>query len=413
MIEGVPSGMSENKAYQRHLKRVVVGAVHRWSVVVPPEFESLCRRELETLGLAAAGSGEGIVEFSGKLRDCYAANLHLRTASRVFCSLDPFRAGIAEELRRCGSAVPWELWLNPRIPVRLEVHVRHSRIEHEGLVGEMVLSGLRKRFRERGFPVPDEWRPPPVPAEVSPEDARDSWRQRIYVHLRNNHCVISLDTSGHHLHKRGYRLRHGGAPLRETIAAAVLYRVGWNGSLPLVDGMCGAGTLAIEAALMARNLPPGLTRPFLFQHWPSYGKATWEYLCRKAREGSLERKPGPLVALDRDPDVIETARENASRAGVADDVLWECRDFFSFRPGERGLRPGLLLLNPPYGRRLRDGGESLYRELGAHLREHFRGWQAAVLAPSLPVAGRMKIHPMRFWKIEHGGLPVVVGMARI
>jgi len=120
-----------------------------------------------------------------------------------------------------------------------------------------------------------------------------------------------------------------------------------------------------------------------------------------------------MVALDRDPGAIEMARENASRAGVAADLHWECRDFFSFRPEDRGLPPGWLILNPPYGKRLRDGGESLYRELGVHLREHFRGWQAAVLAPALPVAGKMKIRPLRFWKIEHGGLPVVVGMARI
>jgi 23S rRNA G2445 N2-methylase RlmL len=204
-----------------------------------------------------------------------------------------------------------------------------------------------------------------------------------------------------------------GAPIRETLAAALLLKTGWKGDTPLVDGMTGSGTFPIEAALLARRLPPGLLRPFLFQAWPSFGEKTWNYLMRKAVENSLDKAPRPIIGMDIDPEAVKTARENAGRAGVSEDIAWEKMDFFGFRPREHSISPGLLVLNPPYGLRLEMETNKLYPEIGNHLRAHYRGWKVVILAPDRTHGARMNVPSLRFWKIVHGGLPIVAAMGRI
>jgi 23S rRNA G2445 N2-methylase RlmL len=250
--------------------------------------------------------------------------------------------------------------------------------------------------------------------EAQPEGktAREP-EQRILVHITDNRCVISLDTTGTHLHQRGYRTHHMGAPIRETLAAALLLKSGWRGESTLLDGMSGSGTFPIEAALLARRLPPGLLRPFLFQAWPSFGEKTWNYLLKKAREGALDRAPRPIIGMDIDPEAVKTARGNGQRAGVSEDITWERMDFFDFKPREHSVSPGLLVLNPPYGLRLEGQAAKLYPEIGNHLRAHYRGWKVAILAPDRTHGARMNISSLRFWKIVHGGLPIVAAMGRV
>ena len=276
---------------------------------------------------------------------------------------------------------------------------------------ETVSGAIRKRFALLGIKPPGRWH---GAEEESDQEASTAFgKQRILVRVDRNHCGISLDTTGVHLHKRGYRLRHAGAPLRETLAAAVLMKSGWKGDCPLVDGMCGSGTFPVEAALMARRLPPGLSRPFLFQEWPSFREATWNHLRRKALESALPGCPAPIIGLDLNPGALALARENAAKAGTGEDIAWEEADFLSFDPRTRKLPPGLLVLNPPYGKRLEGGGEDLYERLGAHLRSAFRGWRAAVIAPDRNLAARLRLQPVRLWNLLHGGIPIVVAMARL
>jgi 23S rRNA G2445 N2-methylase RlmL len=204
-----------------------------------------------------------------------------------------------------------------------------------------------------------------------------------------------------------------GAPLRETLAAAILFKIGWKGDSPLVDGMCGAGTTPIEAVLMVRRLPPGLNRFFLFEKWPAFQPKTWAYLRRKAVENAVTFPSFPVIGVDHDSKAIETAVRNAKNAAVDKDVQWECMDFFNFQPSHFNLMPGVLILNPPYGKRLRGGGEEFYNRLGSHLRQFFKGWRVAVLVPNVGPAVRLGIKPVRFWRIVHGGSPVLVVLAQI
>lgn len=406
--------------FSRRVKAHVTGPEQQFTVVVPPEFAPICLNEARSLDIPKPGVSDAGLEFKGKLKDAYCCNLLLRTASRVFCSLVPFRAGIAEELFYKASRIPWELWLNPDLPLDLEAGVQYSRIGHEGRVAEIISESIARRLREKaplpttdtGFVGKKRHQPCTAAAGIQHPDEAEL-RQKILVRLVDNHCRISLDMSGDHLHRRGYRLRHTGAPLRETLAAAVLFKSDWKCSEPLVDGMCGSGTFPIEAALMSRRIAPGLGRDFLFQRWPSFQKETWGYLRRKAEDASLVKAGGAIVGIDIDPDAVRVSAENARRAGVGDDIQWEKMDFFNFNPRNRGLERGLIVLNPPYGVRLESGGMSLYEKIGAHLRLNFKGWKYAVLAGSRLEAAAMGTGRVRLWNIRHGGMRVTVAFGRI
>lgn len=401
----------ENKAYQRQLRRRVRAPRHRFAAIVQPQLRSLCAEELSGLELADIEITAAGVEFSGKLSDCCLTNLWLRIASRILCRLPAFRAGVSEELFHKVSTYYWELWLSAGIPLRVEAHVEDSRIRHEGKVAETVLTAVQKRFQGAGLKVPPAWPPALQPASRNTAAIPD--KQRILVHLHKNRCQISLDTSGVHLHQRGYRLHHTGAPLRETLAAALLLKAGWHGDCPLVDGMSGAGTVPIEAAFIARRLPPGLKRSFLFQSWPAFPEKNWDYLCRTASASALAGSPVPIVGVESDPQAVAVARENADRAGVGNDIRWVARDFFDFRPRQENLSPGLLILDPPYGKRLPSSGAELFERLGVHLQRHFEGWKVVILVPERSLASWLRLGTKRFWQIQHGGLLIWAVLARV
>jgi putative N6-adenine-specific DNA methylase len=402
----------ECRPFSRRVRTKVTGPEHRFAIVVPRELAQTCLRETERIGISNAEKTEAGIEFTGKLKDAYNCHLQLRTASRLLCRIPPFRAGAAEELFYKVSQIPWELWINHEIPLEIQSRVEYSRISHEGKTADLVYQGIEKRFREKSAGSPTVARSPQEPEEdAAGLRTGDGLRQRILVHLIRNHCQLSLDMTGTHLHERGYRLEHAGAPLRETLAAAILLRAEWNGDIPIVDGMCGSGTFPIEAALIARQLPPGLGRDFLFMKWPSFQAKTWEYLCESAKKPALGRTREPVVGIDIDPGAICISQKNGLRAGVASDIEWKTMDFFDFNP--RDMKKGLLTLNPPYGKRLAGGGKEFYERLGSHLRRNFNGWGYAVFAVSRSDAAAMNLGSMRFWNIRHGGIPVMVAMGNI
>ncbi len=404
----VDSGsMLPGRSFERQIRRHVNAGVHRFLAVAPPELVPLCFEELLALGFTSAQRTPAGVELTEKFRNAYGANLWLRTASRILCRVARFRAGAVEELFSHCLSFKWELWLPSAIPLSVESHVVRSRIEHEGAAVRTVSRAIQRHMASLRIPVSLHV-PSGDSALLEEYLAEPMSRQRILVHIEENVCEISLDMTGGHLHQRGYRLKHTGAPLRETLAAAVLMRSGWSGDTPLVDGMCGSGTLAIEAGLIARRLPPGGERPFLFQAWPSYEDKTWGYMRRKAREQAAEATMAPIIGVDRDPYALEVSAGNAARAGLEKDIHWELEDFFQWRPQRRDLAPGTVVLNPPYGKRLKENPKRIYESIGAHLREAFGGWQAVVLAPSRELAVRLRLPAARFWKVSHGGSPVVI-----
>jgi len=228
----------------------------------------------------------------------------------------------------------------------------------------------------------------------------------VLVRLVHDRCVVSIDASGALLHQRGWRKLAGKAPLRETLAAALLLAGGWDAASPLADPFCGSGTIAIEAALLARRLAPGRGRRFAFMDWPGFDAACWSRGLAEADAAALGSAP-PIRASDRDAGAIEAARANADAAGVAFDVDFACRAISDFEPPPG---TGWIVSNPPYGVRLRGGGDlrDLYARFGAVLRRGCPGWRVALLCadPRLVRASELPLESRASWR--NGGLRVEV-----
>jgi putative N6-adenine-specific DNA methylase len=229
--------------------------------------------------------------------------------------------------------------------------------------------------------------------------------QLFIVRLLHDTCTVSVDTSGALLHRRGYRQAVAKAPLRETIAAAMVLASGWRGETPLVDPLCGAGTIPIEGALVARRIAPGIGRGFAFMRWPSFDAAAWARQVGEARERELPNAPAPIVGTDRDAGAIEAALANATRAGVVADVELAQRSVSDVRPPDK---PGWLITNPPYGVRVgaADTVRDLYAQLGNVARNALPGWGIGFLSPdrSLDTQPRITVTPA--FETTNGGIRV-------
>jgi len=212
-----------------------------------------------------------------------------------------------------------------------------------------------------------------------------------------------MDSSGELLHRRGYRQAVAKAPLRETLAAAMLLASGWDKKSPLIDPFCGSGTIAIEAALLASGLPPGGNRRFAFMNWPTYDKNLWQEVLFKVKP--LSGLETIILASDRDAGAVQMARENAQRAGVADLIHIECQAVSSIRPPEE---PGWIVTNPPYGVRVSSGKDlrNLYAQLGNVLRAKCPGWHLAILGSDPMLLGQIGVKLTPSFSITNGGIPV-------
>jgi putative N6-adenine-specific DNA methylase len=224
---------------------------------------------------------------------------------------------------------------------------------------------------------------------------------------------MSVDTSGEPLHRRGHRQQTGKAPLRETLAAALLQASGWDAASPLIDPFCGAGTIPIEAALLARQRAPGRTRRFAFESWRDFDAPAWQRLLAvaDARGAAVAQLP-PILASDRDAGAVAATRANAERAGIAGDLEISQRALSALAPPPG---PGWIVTNPPYGVRLGSSGDlrNLHAAFGRLLRERCGGWQVALLAPNarLAAAAGLPLEPQR--ELLHGGLRLALLTGRV
>jgi putative N6-adenine-specific DNA methylase len=381
--------------------------------VCAPGLEPFTAQELKDLGLQGAsstssrdfleGGGEvedvGGVECRGSLVDLYRANLCLRTSSRVLLHLGSFYADTFSDLGRRAKRLSWEAYLRPGRPVALRVTCHKSRLFHSVAVIERVLESIGARLGQ----VP--------PPKKSDGEEKSNPPQLIIVRLVENRCSISVDSSGALLHKRGYRLATAKAPLRETLAAGILMASGWDLQSPLIDPFCGAGTIPIEAALMARGIPAGLQRHFAFMDWPNFDAEVWERL-KVLSQGSQARSLPPIVGSDRDAGAIRAAGENAERAGVTESVVFACRALSNLAPPPG---PGWVVTNPPHGVRLKSHRDlrSLYIRLGRVLRAKCPGWNAAILCSSDSLLDLSGIRFDRRFPMRSGGLSVTLAKAKI
>jgi len=358
------------------------------AAITSPGLEPITRLELQRLGLSTGGEEAGVIPFTGSLDDLARANLRLRTASRVVMRLGQFHARALGELERKAAQLPWGEWLDPDTPITVRVTSRKSRLYHQKAVAERVA-------KASGRPV----------AEGGDGEDEGQAAQLILVRLMRDECTISLDSSGALLHRRGYRLEGGKAPLRETLAAAVLIASGWDPATPLVDPFCGSGTIPIEAALMARRIPPGLGREFAFFRWRGWSGTRWTELCGMAQDLILDRAPSVIHGSDRDAGAIRAASANAERAGVQADIEFRRQAVSSVEPPEGR---GALVSNPPYGHRIGELRElrDLYARLGQVARQRFGGWRMTLLVPGAPIEGATGLEFEPLLRTTSGGRAV-------
>lgn len=309
--------------------------------------------------LAGLGYPDGIVldagvQVSGTLMDCMRINLMVRTGHRVMFGMKQFRAFDADELYREAKALPWEDYIKKDGYFRVDTAVRDTTVNDPRFAGLRIKDAVADRFMEL--------------FNVRPDSGPETNGVCLFLHWRENRASLYLDTTGEPLPKRGYRKRPHTAPMQETLAAACILATGWpemaKQGAHFIAPMCGAGTLAIEAALMALNGAPGLLREnFAFMHLCDFDPEAWDDMVAKAEDAENTEIKGRIIATDHDPAAIEAAQDNARLAGVGDFIEFGVCDFTETEIPDG---PGLVMLNPEYGQRLGDLKEleGVYRGIG-------------------------------------------------
>jgi putative N6-adenine-specific DNA methylase len=379
--------------------------------VVAPGLEALAAAELRAIGIAAATAESGGVAFSATDAELFAANFHTRTSSRIIVRIAEFRATAFHEFEKIARTVAWETIIAQQSPVRLRVTCKKSKLYHSDAVAQRVFDAISRRVTG----VTHVGAAKSAGGDPDDDDAADeSDAQLFVVRFMRDVCTISADSSGALLHRRGYRLATAKAPLRETLAASLLLAAKWNGTTPLLDPMCGSGTIAIEAAMLARRIAPGAARSFACERWPAAPASEFATVRQSATERVLEKSPVAITASDRDDGAITASLANAERAGVQGDIAFGV-GAVSAIVAQAG--PGTVVVNPPYGARVGAGagGElrNLYAQLGNVLRAKRAGWTLAMISADKSLESQVKLKFAEALKFKNGGIPVRLVVAEV
>jgi putative N6-adenine-specific DNA methylase len=346
-------------------------------VVCLPGLEEVVIEELQALGVKrVTRDSKGTVNAQLSPRQLYAANMFLRSATRILVSAFKFRADTFPRLEHELRALDWSPWINPqttRLSLRVTSH--SSALYHTDAIEERIRQCLPLSMRA---------------FLASPQE------QRVVVRVKRDVVHMRIDSSGEPLHVRGWRQDPAKMPLRETLAAGVLHRSGWDGASPLIDPCCGAGTIAIEAALQACGAPPhAAERPFPLRHWPQFEPGTWASVAGEAtakaeaaKAKGLGSAAPPIIASDRDAGAVRAAQENAARAGVAHLIDFRNAPLSDLAPPSSSGAVGTVVSNLPWGIRSWSKGDlrNLHAALGNVCRRRLPGWGLAVLVADQAMA---------------------------
>ena len=401
--------MPEN--LEKRLKRQIHGKLHRFTAIVPLGFEATLVRELQQLGVVAENgsfeSADGKVSFTAKITEAWKAVAHSRIANRILMDIASFKAENFRELEKKAAEIPWELFLPQDAPPQVHVICKESRLYHSDAVAERF-------YKELGCNVPPQ-------AETA--------TQHLYITLLKDRCTVSLDLAGEELYKRGHQRFVAEAPLKETIAAAMLLEaesllensaaapsakdVAAPGTgIAIIDPMAGSGTFSLEAAYKSCGLIPGRCRDFALKHQPAFKEATWNYLTRAIPNSAIR-----IITTDISERAIEIIKHNVQTSPLPPGTIApQQKDFFSYTPGDIfGGGKAILLLNPPYGKRLDANAPALYAHIGKKLTELAKGAKSplavAILAPKgacsnnlLKNCPALATPEVKAIKTSHGGI---------
>lgn len=393
---------------EKRVKRHVLGKIRSFFVSTLPGIEQLCFDELLSLGISMADATpmKGGVEFRDRVHNCYLANLKLRTANRILMRIETFRATNFRQLGKKLTDLPWELYLHKDAACAVNVTSRHSRLFHKDAIADKVKESMAERWSLAN-------------RYLENKQGISRFPQQIFVRAFNDRFTISIDSSGELLHKRGLKIHGGKAPIRETIAAAILAKAGYHGEEPLLDPMCGTGTFSLEGAMIANHVPAGWYRNFAFMGWPCFRPSRWEYIRREA-EKSIKRINKPIIfASDKDQNICLKLEKVIRENNLSGTISVLRRDFFDLLPSDikrltKTERNGLVTINPPYGRRLgsKDNSEKTFIQICQKLKKDFKGWKIALIAPSRDLVKKVPF-TVAAHDLFHGGLNLTFLTGRI
>jgi putative N6-adenine-specific DNA methylase len=354
-------------------------------------LEPLAAEELQSLGATAVTSEFCGVSFQGDQQLLYRVNLWSRLAFRILVKLGDFPCQNATQLYQGVQRFDWRDLVPPDKTLAVTATGKNRQLNHTHFTALQVKNAIVDQQRLH-------W------GQRSNVDSQQPDVQ-INVHIRNDRCTLSLDSSGRSLHRRGYRPAVGAAPLKESLAAALIKLTEWPGDVPLLDPLCGSGTFPLEAALSALNIAPGLFQDeFGFQSWTDFDGALWAEVKQKAESARKKELETMVWGCDRDPEVLHQARVNARRCGIADQLRFFQQKLETL---EAPVDSGFILCNPPYGERLGNREElgDFYKLLGDVLKQRFKGWTAFILSGNKDLARYIGLKSAQRIPVYNGSLP--------
>lgn len=363
--------------------------IHHFFAPCPRGLEPVLAEELRQRGGQAVTPTPGGVGFAGPFTLCYRANLDSRIASRVLWRIceAPYRT--EQDIYEAAFAVRWQDWFSPRRTIKVKVSAQHCPLKSLDFITLRIKDAVCDRFRAIGQGRPwVETRHPDV---------------RIDAFLDRTTPTVYLDTSGEPLFKRGLRQSATEAPLRENLAAGILKLAGWTPEQVLLDPMCGGGTISLEAAMMARDIAPGLGRHFAFERLQNDDGKLWSRLCEERRARQHDKADAAIYASDRDAGAVRVAEANLKAAGLAGSVRLARADILALgAPADTGL----IVTNPPYGVRIVDEGRlaAFYPRLGDALKRNLTGWTAYLFSGDLRLPKLIGLAPSRRITLFNGAL---------
>jgi len=350
-------------------------------------LEEVLARELTDLGAHNVRMMNRSVEFYGDKQLMYEANLWCRTATRILKPIRNFKATNEEELYRGVLNIEWWKYFGLDQTFAVDAVISDSEFTNSLYVAQKTKDAIADRFRNKTRRRPS--------VDLKNPDIR------VNIYIYQDECTIAIDSSGEPLFKRGYRSKTGKAPLNEVLAAGIVLQSEWDRTSSFVDAMCGSGTIVIEAALLARNIAPGLTRKvYGFMNWPDYDITLFKMIYKKARKEINPKLDFAIVGSDIDSKQIREASENAKQAGIGNDVAFKQSDIVDLVPPPP---PGVVIINPPYGERLSVSDISnSYRSIGDAFKKSFADYDAYVFTGNLAAAKHIGLRTSRRIEMYNG-----------
>jgi putative N6-adenine-specific DNA methylase len=362
---------------------------HQFFATSPRGLEDVLRQELTGLGASAVIPTQGGVSFKGEFQLCYRANLHSRIASRILWQVATHPYQTEEDIYKTVYALPWPEWFDVNRTIMVKVSAQHCPLNSLDFATLRIKDAVCDKFRELKGERPD----------VNTDDPDI----RIHAFLNDRQFTLYLDTSGIALFQRKLRKHSVEAPLRENLAAGILKLAGWQPGIPLLDPMCGSGTFLMEAAQMALNIAPGISRHFAFERLHNFDAAAWEKMRAEAQAKQLVPSPQPIYGSDLYGDALKAAQENLMAAGLQEVVQIKQVNVLEV---SAPTPEGILVTNPPYGVRIGDLQElaELYPKLGDVLKQKFAGWRAYIFTGDLRLPKFIRLTPSRKTPLFNGAL---------